>query len=57
MKSNFGTATNTISFFMDDINLLADRISLLWTHPKRTSPERLIAKAKKILNKDKVKFI
>ena len=31
MKSNFGTGTNTISFFWDDFILLADRIARLWT--------------------------
>ena len=30
MKSNFGTCTNTISFFLDDFKLLADRIARLW---------------------------
>jgi|GEM_PF-2883491 len=47
MKSNFGTRTNTMSFFLDDINLLADRIAQLWRQPIRNSPDMLIAKANK----------
>ena len=47
MKSNFSTGTNTISFFLDDINLLADRIARLWTQPIRNSSDMLIAKANK----------
>ena len=50
MKSNFGTGTNIISFFLDDINLLADRadrIARLWTQPIRNSSDMLIAKANK----------
>ena len=47
MKSKFGTGTKTIYFFMDDINLLADRIARLWTQPIRNSSDMLIAKANK----------
>jgi len=45
MKSNFETATNTNSFFLDDIKLLADRIVRLWTQPIRKSSEILMEKA------------
>jgi len=45
MKSNFGTGTNTIPFFLDDFNQLADRITRLWTQPKKNSSDMLIAKA------------
>ena len=47
MKSNFGTGTSTISIFIDDINLLADRIARLWTQSKRNISDMLIAKANK----------
>jgi len=47
MKSNFGTVTNTISFFLDDISLLVDRIAKLWRQPIRNNSDMLIAKAKK----------
>ena len=36
------------SFIQDDINLLADRITRLWTQPIRNSSELLIANANKI---------
>ena len=47
MKSNFGTGTNTISFFLDDFNMLADRIARFWTQQLRQSSDMLIAKANK----------
>ena len=40
MKSNFGIGTITISFFLDDINLLADRIAQLWTQPLETADKK-----------------
>ena len=36
------------SFIMDDINLLADRITRLWAQPIRNSSDLLIANANKI---------
>ena len=36
------------SFVLDDINLLADRITRLWTQPIRNSSDLLIANANKI---------
>ena len=36
------------SFILDDINLLADRITRLWTQPIRNSSDLLIANANKI---------
>ena len=50
MKSNFGSGTNTISFFLDDFNLLADQIARLWRQPIRNSSDMLVAKANKNLN-------
>ena len=49
MKRNFGTGTNTISFFLDNFDLLANRITLFTkTHdPIRNCPDVLITKAKK----------
>ena len=47
MKSNFGTGTNTIPFFLDDFNLLADLIALFLTQPIRNSSNMRITKANK----------
>ena len=44
MKSNFGTGTNNISFFLVDFDLLADWIVLLWTQQIRNDSDMLIAK-------------
>ena len=41
------------SFIQDDINLLADRITRLWTQPIRNSSDLLIANANKVFNKRK----
>ena len=38
------------SFIQDDINLLADRITRLWTQPIRNSSDLLIANANKVFN-------
>ncbi len=38
------------SYILDDINLLADRITRLWTQPIRNSSDLLIANANKIFN-------
>ena len=38
------------SFIQDDINLLADRITRLWTQPIRNSSELLLANANKVFN-------
>jgi len=47
MKSNFGTGTNTIPFFLDDFDLLAGRFALLWTPTIRDISNIRIAKANK----------
>jgi len=38
------------SFILDEINLLADRITRLWTQPIRNSSDLLIANANKVFN-------
>ena len=50
MKSNFGTDSNTISFFLDENNLFADRISRFWTLPIRMDSDMLIENTKNNLN-------
>ena len=57
MKSNFGTGTNTISFFLDDINLFAPDCPILDTSDKEQFRHAHSKSEQKILNNDKVKFI